>query len=156
VPRRIGDEFAENDRQRIGLLAGGAASRQKPQPAARRIGPHARGHHHLGEGAELIVVAEEIRLADGQLLRQLAQFARIAAALETGQVGIRPDLARLDAALEHLAEKAELALVEIEADLAHHGLAKAIDRQRGGRVDHAIAAPHRAGCRGPDAPRSEP
>ena len=57
------------------------------QRARRRARRHALGQHHLGHGAKLIDVAEEVGLADGQLARQLAQLVgERCARVETLQV----------------------------------------------------------------------
>ena len=59
---------AQQDRQRIGLLAGRAAEREQLQLAHVGAGADAGRQHQLGERAKLIGVAEEEGLADRQLL----------------------------------------------------------------------------------------
>jgi hypothetical protein len=81
--------FAHHDRHRIGLLAGGATGRQQVQRPGGAVPSHTLGQHDLGERAELVIVAKEIRLADGQFPSQRADLDAIRPPFQITQIGLR-------------------------------------------------------------------
>ena len=112
--REFLQHFAEDDGERVGLLARGAAGRPRPQHGALGVGGQQRGEDL---GAQLLPdlgVAEEAGDADQQLLEQEVGFLRVVAqvAHEVADVG---ELVQPHAALDAAVERALLVVREVMA-----------------------------------------
>src|SRR5262249_24819380 len=117
LARGFRDGLARHDRDRIGLFPGRASGRKQAQGSRplRRAGAQACRQNHFGKRAELLVIAKEISLADGELARQSSNLVALRLTLQTIEIGVRRATKPAEPALEDLAKKAELRVVEQQA-----------------------------------------
>ena len=74
MPRHV---LAQEDGDRIGLLAGGAAEHPDPQLVGRPLAFEELGHDLRLEDLELLGVAEELRHADEQVVEEVLRLGRL-------------------------------------------------------------------------------
>ncbi|KAI1692929.1 bacterial regulatory protein, tetR family domain-containing protein [Ditylenchus destructor] len=136
------------DRQGVGLLARGAAGRQHAQRARRRaaqrgVGQRAAGHarqHVVAQGVELLGMAEEEGLADGELGGQRVQAVARGRELHLREEARRSR--RAGHARERRGQPVVLSVVELQAQPCREQRAQARQQRRiGGHGAAHEAAP---------------
>ncbi len=102
----------EQDADRIGLLAGGAAEHPDPHRVVAVLAREDRRHHLPGQDVELLRVAEELGDADEKVVEEVLDLVRVVA--QVLRVGVDLlDLHHLHAALDPAQEGLLLVAVEV-------------------------------------------